>query len=416
MVTLALTGGVLGSWPAAAQEGPKDRRAAIQDLLDRRAKAFLERDEAGFMATVSRSHPAFFQRQLRAFRWADGVPFTSYRLVANWDLLGDLARPSDAARHPGAADIALPVTQERYTLGRYDEQPAVEDLFLTLVREGDRWLVGSDSDLEDVGLRSSRHLWDRGPIREQRSEHFSLLSHPCGSPAGCPALPEGLLSLAEGALERVDEHWSGPWRRRVVLLVPSTQEELAEIIQATFELDDFVAFATSTVDIEQDLAYGGHRILLNPTALDGRPDESLSIILAHELLHVATRTVSGPFVPTFVEEGIAEYVGRDADPAGLTYLDSRIATGDFDAALPQNWEFITGSSDDIYTSYQEAQSAVHFFVQRWGKRDLVSFYRSLGRRRVTAGTSAYHLDRALRAATGVGAQRFEELWADSIAG
>jgi hypothetical protein len=181
-------------------------------------------------------------------------------------------------------------------------------------------------------------------------------------------------------------------------------------------LDDFVAFATSTVDIEQDLAYGGHRILLNPTALEGRPAESLSIILAHELLHVATRTVSGPFVPTFVEEGIAEYVGRDADPAGLSYLDSRIAVGDFDAALPQNWEFITGSSDDIYTSYQEAQSAVGFFVQRWGKRDLVSFYRALGRRRVTAGTSAYHLDHALRATTGVGAQRFEELWADSIAG
>ena len=395
--------------------GTPDKRELIQELLDRRARAVLERDEAAFMATVSRSDPAFAAQQRRLFRWSRAVPFSSYRLIAQWDLLGDLVRPSDRELYPEASSVALPLTQERYTLGGYDADPAVEDLFLTFVEEDGRWLVASDDDLADVGLVSARHLWDFGPVQQRSSEHFSLLSHPCGSRAGCPALPADLLGLAESALERVEDRWSAPWRKRVVVLVPTTQGELADMIQATVELDDFVAFATSTVDVEQDFGYGGHRVLLNPAGLETRSQESLMVILAHELLHVASRSVSGPLVPTFVEEGIAEYVGRGDDPSALSFLESQVASGGFDRSLPENWEFLTGSGTDIFLSYQEAQSAIRFLVERWGEDKLVSFYRSLGRRRVAPGTSAYHLDRALRESIGVGKGEFEALWADSIA-
>ena len=401
---------------AASARGSVGERELIQRLLDRRARAVLEGDEPAFMATVSKADPAFAARQRRLFRWARGVPFSSYRLVAQWDLLGDLARPSDRARYPAAESVALPLTQERYTLGAYDAEPAVEDLFLTFVKEGGRWLVASTDDLADVGLVSSRHLWDFGPVQERRSEHFSLLSHPCGSRPGCPALSEDLLGLAESALRRVEQRWSAPWRKQVVVMVPTTQDELGEIVQATVELDDFVAFATSTVDVERGFGYGGHRVLLNPAGLATRSQESLLVILAHELLHVASRSVSGPLVPTFVEEGLAEYVGRGADDSSLAYLESHVSSGGFDRSLPDNWEFLTGSGTDIFLSYQEAQSAIRFLAERWGERKLVSFYRSLGRARVAPGTSAYHLDRSLRGSIGVGTKTFERLWADSITG
>jgi hypothetical protein len=348
------------------------------------------------------------------FRWAENVPLASYRLVAKWDLLGDLVRPSDRSRYAHAEDVAIPLTQERYRLARYDEREAVEDLFLTFVKEDDVWLVASDSDLAGVGLKSSRHLWDFGPIAERRSEHFTLLTHPCTSETDCPSTADGLLPLAEQGLQRVERHWSAPWDQDVVLLAPTSSDELGGIIQATFELDDFVAFASSTVDVERDYDYGGHRVLLNPSSFAGRSPASVVTIMAHELLHVATRTSGGPFVPTFVEEGIAEYVGSDAGPSALAYVDSQLAAGGFDAALPQDWEFLTGSGTDIYASYQEALSAIGFLVERWGPDSLVAFYRRLGRPAVAAGTTSYHVDRALRATVGVGAQRFERLWADSI--
>ena len=365
------------------------------------------------MATVSRADRAFAARQRRLFRWAAEVPFTWYRLVPKWDLLGDLARPSDRRRYPDADGVSIPLTQERYTLGRYDAREAVEDLFLTFVKEDGRWLVASDEDLADVGLLSSRHLWDFGPVVEQNSAHFSLLSHPCGSDAGCAKLPPDLLPLAERALRRVEGLWPAPWRKSVVMLAPTTQSELAEMLQVTFELDDFVAFATSTVDIESGFEYGGHRVILNPVALAGRSSDSVLAILSHELLHVATRTWSGPFVPTVVEEGIAEYVGYNADPGALALFESRLDTP-FDGSLPRDWEFLTGTTTDIYTSYQEAHSAVRFFVERWGLRKLVDFYRTLGARAVAPGTTRYHVDRALRATLGFGTERFETLWADSI--
>jgi hypothetical protein len=199
----------------------------------------------------------------------------------------------------------------------------------------------------------------------------------------------------------------------VVIVVPSTTAELRALLQATIDLDNFVAFASSTVDAEDDFDYGGHRITLNPDAFVGRSESSALNILAHELLHVATRSVSGPLVPIVIEEGIAQYVGYDAEPATIDYVDSTIAAASR-PSLPRDHEFTTGAPEDISESYREALSATAFFVRRWGIDDLESFYRRLGRSRVVAGTARYHLERALRATIGVGEPRFERLWADSI--
>ncbi|HEX2235913.1 MAG TPA: hypothetical protein VHK89_06525, partial [Actinomycetota bacterium] len=75
---------------------------------------------------------------------------------------------------------------------------------------------------------------------------------------------------------------------------------------------------------------------------------------------------------------------------------------------------LTGSPTDIYTSYQEAQSAIRFFVQRWGGQRLLRFYELVGAPSIAPGTSRYHVDRALRRTIGMGLRGFERAWADSI--
>jgi hypothetical protein len=325
-----------------------------------------------------------------------------------------MARPTDRARYPEAIDVAIPVTEERYRIKRFDPAPAVEDLYLTFVEVRGRWLVAEDSDLADVGLRSARHLWEETGVVARRAPHFLLLSHPCPSGAACPARAHDYLGLAASALDRLGRYWTQPWVQRLVMMVPDDPGELKAMIQATFDIEDFVAFAYSTVDVEEGIRYTGHRILLNPPGFSGRSDEAVIEILAHEMLHVATRSVSGPFMPVWVDEGLADYVGSDASPYALSFFDARVAQGLFAGVLPEDYRFTTGTADDIYFNYQSAQSAVRFFISRWGLGTFERFYRVLGRNRITAGTARFHLDRALRRTTGHGFDAFQSAWADSI--
>src|SRR5687767_11317970 len=143
------------------------------------------------------------------------------------------------------------------------------------------------------------------------------------------------------------------------------------MLQATFDASKFVAFAYSTIDPES-LGYTGDRIIVNPSVIAGRPREDVVTIMAHELLHIATRDASGPFVPLFADEGLAEVAGYGETP-GLGYFDAIVSGGGFDSALPEDFQFSTGTANDIYLSYQEAQSAVRFFINRWGLRRFVAF-------------------------------------------
>jgi hypothetical protein len=399
--------------PIASSETTADR-AAIEDLLDRRARAFLERDESAFMATVARFDSAFVARQRRLFRWTNGIDLSTYELAPDWRRYGDLVTDSIRSTYREADDVAVASVEERYALSGFDEQPAVEDLYLTFVRTDGDWLVAGDTDLDNLTLYSSRHLWDFDRITTERRGRFLLLSHPCRRGEPCGRAPAGATALAATALERVAEYWPVRWRRRVAVLVPSDAHELERLLQVTFDVDNFVAFATSSVDVRGGIDYTGHRIVLNPAAFVGRPTESTFEILAHELLHVATRDSSGPFIPVWVEEGFAEYVGTAGDPDDLTFFNSRVAAGLFDGRLPEDFEFTIGSRTEIFMSYQKSLAAVHYFIDRWGIRKFVRFYKTLGRVEIAPGTARRHIDRALRRTVGVDLDEFERAWAGSL--
>jgi hypothetical protein len=332
------------------------------------------------------------------------IPFESYELEVPWQRFGDLARQSLQKKYREATNVSVPVTEERYQIAGVDPQPAAEDLFYTFVEIDGEWFIAEDTDLDDLTLYSARHLWDFGPVEESNSDGFVMYQHPCSGGAFCG--DDQLLKAAQQGLERVQD----------LILVPGSQDEVERMIQATFDLDNFVAFAYSTVDVAEGVDYTGHRIIVNPPAFSGRDSTSTMQILAHELLHVSTREASGPFIPVFVEEGFADYVGYDADPNALGFLRSRIEQGVFDGRLPEDYQFTIGSGDDIFNSYQESLSAVQFFIDRWGIEKFRRFYRALGKIKNEPGTTRYWLDTMLRRTIGIGTERFEDEWADTIAG
>jgi hypothetical protein len=412
LVTCALV--LVASLPlAGASESSSEVRAGVSRLLRTRAAAVLSGDKRAFMSTVADGTGDFAQRQARLFRSLSNIPLASYRLAAVWSRYGDLVRASDRSAYPGQ-QVAIPVTEERYGIRGFDGTPIEEDLYYTFVLQGGSWKIAADSALDDLGLGSARQLWDFGPVSVATSKHFMLISHPCSAPIGCAHLPSKMLGLAEQALGRVDSFWQPPWPHKIVILAPTTTAELHRLLQATFDVTKFVAFAYSSEDSQHGLRFIGRRILLNWHAIAHRGSDSVVTILAHELTHVATRSSAGPQIPTFVDEGIAEYVGYNADPSSLAYLDSVVSSGRFDGKLPKDYQFTSGSGAQIYLSYQKAESAVMFFVDRWGWARFVRFYRILGSQRIVTGTPQFHLDKALRRTTGVGLSRFQKQWASSL--
>lgn len=367
----------------------------IQQLLDGRSRAVNARDEQSFMQTVDPEPPDLVDRQRSWIRRASSIPLADYSLELDLRDVGELSR--------GRQRRTFHVV-ERYRLEGYDLDPAVNDLFLSFVKKGSSWYLASDKDTVDLGLLSSRALWEFGETRMKSSAHFLVLYHPPDEQRA-----QGVLDQAESALEVANRVWSLEWHKKVAILIPSDRKELKELIGATFDVSNFVAFASH--GLEPEAADGweprGIRIIINPENFARYDAEGKRRILAHELVHVATRTQSGPFIPAFVDEGLAELTLESS--SGIAGLRRG-----FDSELPDDWEFSAGSSNDISTSYREATAAALYIKQRWGLEKLLTFYQAIGRRQLEPGTDQYHLNESMKEVFGIGLDQFESEWIEFV--
>jgi hypothetical protein len=403
LIVLAAIGLIGQVSPSARGISSEEPFAEIQALLDGRARAMRIGDREAFLGTVDRTNPVFLRRQGQLFDGFQRVGVSEYRLDIGRRLWPELTSDREVARYGASAEPTVLHVEERYSLEQYDEQPALEDQFLTFVRRQAGWRIASDTDLDDLTLFSGRKLWEFEPVVAEESEHFLYMSHP--SLLG-PA--EAVLDAAEDAFDTVSSDWPLAWNEKVVIVAPSTTQELGRLIQATFDLDVFVAFAASGVDRRRDWDLVGHRILLNWPNFSQFDEATRRSVLTHELLHVATREYSGPLVPIFVEEGVAEWItGHDS----ASLLAGSVQNGLFDRLLPLDHEFISGSDAVILSAYQESSAAVRYAAEQFGDDAIAEFYRELGSVRRSSGTWRYHVDRAMKEAFGIGFEEFQGRWA-----
>jgi hypothetical protein len=380
--------------------------AGIRSMLERRAEAVRAGDEEAFMATVAGIDPRFEERQRLMIRGFEDLGVSEYGLEISDRFWPELTTPREVAKYGRRARPTILHVEERYRIEGYDPQLALEDLYLTFVRTDEGWKVASDVDLEDVGLWSGRKLWEYDPVITRASDHFLYVSHP--EQAGAA---DDILDAAERALGTVEDRWPLPWRKRALILAPTSSEELRRVIQATFDVENFVAFAYSSVDRRVDFDLVGHRIILNWPNFSRYDLGIQERILAHELLHLATRELTGPMVPGFVDEGIAEWVAGDTDTSEIS---RRLAAATWDHELPRDYEFITGEGADVTLQYQESFTSAEYAIDRYGMRDVAEFYEILGESRLAPGTPRYHVDQAMRAVFGLGYPQFEARWADWV--
>ncbi|HMC05411.1 MAG TPA: hypothetical protein VKJ83_08050, partial [Actinomycetota bacterium] len=265
-----------------------------------------------------------------------------------------------------------------------------------LLRDG-RWRIVSDGDVEDVGLPSARNLWDYGPVTRERTSHFTVFHDPADRKRA-----QTLAALCEQAYARLTTTFGRPVPAQIVVVLPHNLDQLKEILQATFDLSNFVAFASASVDRDVDWQSTAPRVYVQDANLSqSRRDYQLQTF-HHEFTHVAAFPLAGPFVPSWIHEGLADWTAQgQPKPAPV---------GGSDGILPHDWEFTTGGGDAIVRAYDESSSAMAFLAARKAGSAPLDLLAKVGEARAAPGTSEYQVDQALRAIYGTGFAQFQKDW------
>ena len=155
----------------------------------------------------------------------------------------------------------------------------------------------------------------------------------------------------DSAAEAVTAFWGEGWRRDIVIVAASTDEE-------------FAALGTPGSDIAA--ATTSARIVFAPGAA-AMSDEALRIVLRHELFHYAARADTAADAPRWLTEGVADFVGRPPEerpgPGRATDLARLPTDADLDTA---------GATRSL--AYDRAWWFSRFVADRYGMPTLRRLY------------------------------------------
>ncbi len=357
--------------PDAAAHVPDARARQVVELLDRRAAALLARDRHGFLEGIDPAAIAFRERQAAVFDALAEVP------LGMWEYELDAGRASDAA---GLAvrygtDVWVPQVTLRYSFAGVGTSPSVAAQVLTFVRRGATWLIASDADLDGGPVVTARSLWDSGPVVAVRGRHALVLGHP-----GRRAALEELARDVDAAVPRVTAVWGSDWAQQVVVMLPDDVEEMRRLVGHDLELGPIAAVATAQL-VGGDDRYEpvGDRVVVHPDNYPGLGALGRRIVLTHEVLHVAARRASGPALPAWLAEGLADYVAYAGTGVPVERAAPRTAAdvrlGRVPEGLPDPEDF---TGEGIAGAYELSWLAAVHLAERHGEDALLRLYRTIG--------------------------------------
>lgn len=268
---------------------------AVQELLARRARAALKGDEKAFLATVDRRDQKLVDQQQTIFANLQQVPMKSLAYEVK-----DTDRTPDEVRNDGV--LFAPKVVEVAQIDEAHRAPAAHPTDMTFVRHDGGWVIGRDRPAPSE--RYSRP-WFGGPVVAATGRSVVVVTERDG-----PTGAADLLDRVSTARAEIKEALAPVWRGEVgetPLLVDATYN--GKPPGDTFEGDDGAAAVTYWVDAvglpkSSMSTFAGAVIKDNPVATNRLATDGHT--LRHELSHVY-----GPaLVPTWANEGLAEYLSR----------------------------------------------------------------------------------------------------------
>ncbi|WP_418956619.1 hypothetical protein [Streptomyces tritici] len=351
---LALLGPLAGCGPAAAPADPA--RGEIQRLLDRRARAVLDHDPAGYAAVVDPADPAAVAAARRLYANLDEVPFASWTY-----------RVTDVDRNGDGTAVAEAELGHR--LRGHDAGPVTTSLVLDLTERDGRWYVTG----ERTAAGAAQQLWQQGEVDVVRGARSLVL----GVGRSAARLRE-LAAGADRAAPAVSAAWPRPWAGRVVLLAPDSLDAMGRLLGAPAAGYRGIA-AVTTGETGGGPDAPADRVIVNPEAYGVLGAYGRQVVLTHETTHVATRAHTSAATPMWLSEGFADWAayrggGRTAAQTAPE-LRRAVLAGEAPDRLPDDEDFaFSGDGDALARAYESGWLACELIASAWGERALTDFY------------------------------------------
>ncbi|MEV0581225.1 hypothetical protein [Streptomyces sp. NPDC050392] len=378
----------------AADEVPDPTARDIRATLDRRAAAVLHHDPAAYAAVVDPDATALRTAQRRELGHLADVPLGSW----TYRLTGLAAHGADRA----TADVRL-----GYRIKGYDSAPVSVDQVVDLKRDraDGRWYITADRAADGGG----RQLWQQGDIDVVRGTHSLVLGV-----GRSRAELDGIAATADRAVPDVSGAWPDHWAGRVVVLVPDTVADMAELLGSPAANYRGIA-AVTTGETGGSGKAPADRVIVNPEAYAMLGAFGQRVVLTHETTHVATRTRTSAATPVWLSEGFADWAayrtqGRTAAEVAPE-LAGAVRGGDVPAALPTDEDFgFAGDADRLARAYEGGWLACELIAGHWGQDKLLAFYRAVGAHSGRDGA----VEQALHEVLGTTPQDFTARWREYL--
>lgn len=303
----------------------------------------------------------------------------------------DAGRLGAARQRALGGDAWVGDVQLRWRLAGFDLHDSLTQVKLTFAGSGDRarFVTARHTD------GRATPLWLMGRVSVDRTSRSLTVT------AGARP-PVRLSGLADRAVLDVRKVLPA-WRGRLVVEVPSDQDELTRALGAEPGAYSEIAAVTTTTDGSVRRSAPVH-IFVNPRVFDPLGPHGSQIVMSHEATHVATGAAVSE-LPTWLLEGFADYVALDHVDLPVSVTASQILAAvrrsGAPAHLPGRREF-DPHNVALGASYESAWLACRLLGERYGERRLIAFYRASDR---ASSTTA-----AFRRVLGTDQQAFTRAW------
>ncbi|MFE8009701.1 hypothetical protein [Streptomyces sp. NPDC057418] len=392
----AVLAGLLLASACAAPRDTADGITAeeIGATLDRRAAAVMEHDTGAYLAALDPRAEAFREAQRTELRNLADVPLESWAYKVNG--------VSGTGNGRVSAEVEL-----RYRFKGYDHAPMSSSRTVELVRRGadGPWYIAADRAGKDTpGL-----LWQQGDVEVVRGTHSLVLG------VGRPAQElRRIAGAADRAVPAVSGAWPEPWAGRVVVLVPGSVEDMADLLGSPVTSYRGIA-AVTTGEVGGSGRRPADRVIVNPQAYGMLGEFGQRVVLTHETTHVATRSHTSAATPVWLSEGFADRTAYRQESRTAQELAPGLAEavrrGDLPARLPVDEDFgFGGDTDTLARAYEGGWLACELIVRDWGEEELIAFYKAVGARSGRDGA----VEHALQSVLGTTPQDFTARWREYL--
>ncbi|MFV0459497.1 MAG: hypothetical protein ACK5MT_12105 [Actinomycetales bacterium] len=398
--------GVPTASASASSRAGEDARQGLDAILAARGQALLDGDRAAWLATVDQSQAEVVARQGVLFDNIQAVPLD----VARFDYSGRGPSLPAAQQLRLGADAWVAKVVFSYRISGADQSDVRHEQYLTMAQSSQGWVVAGTDDGPAEGVQ--RDLWDLTAVTVHRGQRSMLIAAD-GVDAG---EVQRYAAGVDTAAAAVDEVWGRQWPRTVVVLVPSTQTQMAQLLGRPDELGLDQIAAVTTGEVGRPVGELADRVIVNPRGFAQLDAAGEQVVLTHEVTHVATRAAGPGTVTTWFSEGFADYVAYQNTGFTLHQVAGDVlgpvAQGEQPPGLPTRTDFDASTNTSVAGAYSRSYLAVEYLARAYSADAVLELYHAQAGSAGAAGqaTTPVPLAQAMPQVIGVDEATFERDW------